>query len=177
MPDAARSSFVITEAPKIKIQAIDFIGAAAFTQKELRKQIKTKRHWMWSWLTGNGVFKEDQFQDDRESLTDFYHNHGYLDFEIKDVRFDHPTTNTMVIKFYLYEGRQYKVGSVTFTGNELFTTEEIRRGLIAVRDFQHSKAKLGPHGLVMDTGGIFTPDGLDKDTQADRGFLRQQGLH
>ncbi len=175
--NAGRGSvvFVINEAPKIKIESINFIGAAAYKQKELRKQLKTKRHWMWSWLSGNGVFKEDQFQDDRESLTDFYHNHGYLDFEIKDVRFDHPSTNMMVIKFYLYEGRQYKVGSVTFTGNELFTTEDIRRGLIAVRDFQHSKAKLGPHGLVMDTSGIFTPDGLDKDTQAIEDFYGSKG--
>ncbi|MFZ0828065.1 MAG: outer membrane protein assembly factor BamA [Verrucomicrobiia bacterium] len=168
-------TFVITEATKIKIQALDFIGAAAYTQKELRKQIKTKRHWMWSWLSGNGVFKEDQFQDDREALTDFYHNHGYLDFEIKDVRFDHPTTNSMVIKFYLYEGRQYKVGSVVFTGNKLFTVEQIHLGLEAVHDFQHSKAKLGPHGLAMDTGGIFTPEGLDKDTQAIEDFYGSKG--
>ena len=35
-------TFQITEAPKIKIEQIDFIGAAAFSQKELRKQIKTK---------------------------------------------------------------------------------------------------------------------------------------
>ena len=83
----------------------------------------------------------------------------------------------MIIRFYLYEGRQYKVGSVTFTGNKLFNAEEIHRGLQYVHDFQHSKDKLGPHGLAMDTGDIFTPDGLDKDTQAHRGFLRQQGIH
>ena len=167
--------FVITEAPRIKIKAIEFIGAAAYTQKELRKQLKTKRHWMWSWLSGNGVFKEDEFQDDREALTDFYHGHGYLDFEIKDVRFDHPSTNLMLIKFYVYEGRQYKVGSVTFTGNKLFTPEEIHLGLEAVHDFQHSKAKLGPHGLTMDTGGIFTPEGLDKDTQGIEDFYGSKG--
>ncbi len=81
----------------------------------------------------------------------------------------------MVIKFYLYEGRQYKVGSVNFTGNKLFNAEEIHRGLQAVRDFQHSKAKLGPHGLVMDTGNIFTPDGLNKDTQAVEDFYGSKG--
>jgi outer membrane protein insertion porin family len=167
--------FVITEAPKIKIEVIDFIGAAAYTQKELRKQLKTKRHWMWSWLSGNGVYKDDEFQDDKEALTDFYHGHGYLDFEIKDVRFDHTATNMMAIKFYVYEGRQYKVGSVTFTGNKLFTLDEIHRGLQAVHDFQHSKAKLGPHGLTMDTGGIFTPEGLDKDTQGLEDFYGSKG--
>jgi outer membrane protein insertion porin family len=168
-------TFEITEAPKIKIKDVEFIGAAAFTQRELRKEIKTRRHWMWSWITGSGVFKEDDFQDDREALADFYHSHGYLDFEIKDVKFDHPKANTLVIRFYLYEGRQYKVGSVTFTGNKLFNTEEIRGGLQAVHNFEHSKAKLGSHGLPMDAGDIFTPDGLSKDTQAMEDFYGSKG--
>jgi outer membrane protein insertion porin family len=168
-------TFEIAEAVKIKIDQIDFIGAAAFTQRELRGQLKTKRHWLWSWLSGNGVFKEDDFDDDREALTDFYHNHGYLDFEIKDVKLDHPTTNTIVIRFYLYEGRQYKVGAVTFTGNKLFNAEEIHHGLQAVHNSEHSKAKLGPHGLVMDTGNIFTPEGLNKDTQAIEDFYGSKG--
>ena len=168
-------TFEIIEAPKIKIKEVDFVGAAAFPQKELRKEIKTQRHWMFSWMTGSGVFKEDDFDDDRDQLVDFYHNHGYLDFEIKDVKLDHPKTNTMVIRFYLYEGRQYKVGSVTFTGNKLFNAEEIHRGLQSVHDFEHSKAKLGPHGLAMDAGDIFTPDGLNKDTQAIEDFYGSKG--
>jgi outer membrane protein insertion porin family len=168
-------TFEIAEAVKIKINQIDFIGAAAFSQKELRKQLKTRRHWMFSWLTGNGVFKEDEFDDDRDQLAEFYHGRGYLDFEIKDVKLDHPATNTMVIRFYIYEGRQYKVGSVTFTGNKLFNAEEIHRGLQAVHNFEHSKDKLGSHGLVMDTGDIFTPDGLNKDTQAIEDFYGSKG--
>ena len=168
-------SFEITEAPKIKIKQIDVVGAAAFSQKELRKQLKTKRHWMFSWLTGSGVFKEDEFQDDRDLLAEFYHSHGYLDFEIKDAKLDHPVTNKMVIRFYIYEGRQYKVGSVTFTGDKLFNAEEIHRGLQSVHNFEHSKGKLGPHGLAMDTGDIFTPGGLNKDTQAIEDFYGSKG--
>ena len=168
-------TFEITEAQKIKIKQIDLIGAAAFSQKELRKQLKTKRRWMFSWLTGSGVFKEDDFDDDRDQLAEFYHGRGYLDFEIKDVKFDHPVTNKMVIRFYIYEGRQYKVGSVTFTGNKLFNAEEIHRGLQSVHNFEHSKDKLGPHGLAMDGGDIFTPGGLDKDTQAIEDFYGSKG--
>ena len=168
-------TFEIVEAPKIKIKEVDFVGAAAFTQKELRKEIKTRRHWMFSWITGSGVFKEDEFDDDRGQLVDFYHNHGYLDFEIKDVKLDRPKTNAMVIRYYIYEGRQYRVGSVVFTGDKLFNTEDIRRGLQSVHDFEHLKAKLGPHGLAMDAGDIFTPDGLSNDTQALEDFYGSKG--
>jgi outer membrane protein insertion porin family len=168
-------TFEIVETPKFKIKEVDFIGAAAFTQKELRKEIKTRRHWMFSWITGSGVFKEDEFDDDRNQLIDFYHNHGYLDFEIKDAKLDRPTTNTMAIRFYLYEGRQYKVGSVVFTGNKLFNAEDIHRGLQSVHDYAHSKGNLGPHGLAMDVGDIFTPDGMSKDTQALEDFYGGKG--
>ena len=168
-------TFEITEAQKIKIKEIDLIGTAAFSQKELRKQLKTKRRWMFSWLTGSGVFREDDFDDDRDQLAEFYHSRGYLDFEIKDVKLDHPVTNKMVIRFYLYEGRQYKVGSVTFAGNKLFNAEEIQHGLQAVKSSEHSKDKLGPHGLAMDVGDIFTPGGLDKDTQAIEDFYGSKG--
>jgi outer membrane protein insertion porin family len=64
-------TFEIAEAVKIKIDRIDFIGAAAFSQRELRGQLKTKRHWMFSWLSGNGVFKEDEFDDDRDRSPTF----------------------------------------------------------------------------------------------------------
>ena len=116
----ASVTFQIVESQKIRITRVDFIGASAFSQKELRKQIKTREHWTFSWLTGSGVFKQDQFDDDKDALTDFYRNHGYLDFEIKDVKFEHPKPNTMVLQFYVYEGKQYKVGSVKFTGEQDF---------------------------------------------------------
>src|SRR5580700_10633803 len=46
-------TFEIVETPKIKITKIEFVGAAAFSQKELRKQIKTIQYWTFSWLTGS----------------------------------------------------------------------------------------------------------------------------
>jgi outer membrane protein insertion porin family len=168
-------TFQIAESPKIKIRQVEFIGAAAFSQRELRKQLKTSRRWMFSWLTGSGVFKQDDFDDDRGQLTEFYRNHGYLDFEIKDVKFQHPTPNTMVVRFYVYEGRRYKVGSIKFSGNKLFSDEEIHRGLIAVHEFEHAEGTLGPHGLPMDVGDIFTPDGLSKDTRAIEDFYGSKG--
>ena len=169
------ATFQITEAPKVKITQIEFIGAAAFSQRELRKQLKTRRHWMFSWLTGNGVFKQDQFEDDQDALTEFYRSHGYLDFEIKDAKLVYPAPNKMDIRFFIFEGRQYKVGSVTFTGNKIFNDQEIYRGLQQVHDFERARGKLGPHGLPMDAGDIFTPDGFDKDLRAIEDFYGGKG--
>src|SRR6266496_630064 len=84
----ATVTFEITEAPKVRIVDVQFIGAQAFSQRKLRKRIKTRRHWMFSWLTGSGKFKEEQFQEDQEKLRDFYWNEGFIDFDLKEVKFD-----------------------------------------------------------------------------------------
>src|SRR5277367_723992 len=149
-------TFQIVESQKVKISEIDFIGATNFTQKQLRGVVKLKRHWMWSWLTGNGVFKQDEFDDDRDLLSDFYLNHGYLDFAIKDVKLDNPTTNTLVIRYYLSEGRQYKIGSIKLTGNKIFSDAQSRSGMEYNHAYQQLKGKLGTNGFAMDVGDTFT---------------------
>ncbi len=171
----ATVTFQIVESPKVKITQIEFVGAAAFSQKELRGVIKLKEHWMWSWLTGNGVFKQDDFDDDKDLLTDFYRSHGYLDFAVKDVKLDNPTRNTLVIRYYIYEGRQYKIGAITLTGNKVFSNAEIRSGMQANHDYQQLKGKLGANGFAMDVGDIFTPDGMKKDTVALEDFYGSKG--
>ncbi|HXS69577.1 MAG TPA: outer membrane protein assembly factor BamA [Candidatus Polarisedimenticolia bacterium] len=172
----ATVTFNIKESPKVKITRVEFVNAQAFSQRQLRKVIKTRKHWMLSWITGSGVFKDDQFDDDKDKLGTFYRDKGYIDFEIKDVQFEHPTPNTLVIRFILYEGRQYKVGSVKFIGNKLFSTGDIAEG---IRRAQPTgivkKAKLGPNGLMMDSGDVFTPDGLEKDMQAISDFYGAKG--
>ena len=172
----ATATFEIVESPKVKIINVEFVNATAFSQKQLRKTIKTRRHWMFSWMTGSGVFKDEQFEDDKEKLADFYRNKGYIDFDIKDVQFEHPTPRTLVIRIILYEGRQYKVGSVKFTGNKLFSNADIAEGIRRVQpQGVVKKTKLGPNGLMMDTGDIFTPDGLEKDQKAIGDFYGAKG--
>lgn len=173
----ATATFNINESPKVRIIRVDFVGAQAFTQRKLRRVIKTRKHWFFSWITSSGVFKEDQFEDDKDKLADFYHSQGYIDFEIKDVQFEHPTPRTLIIRIIVYEGRQYKVGSVKFTGNKIFTDAQIAEGILSIQPSGGlaKKIRLGPHGLPMDTGDTFTPDGLNTNMQMIADFYGSRG--
>lgn len=171
----ATVDFEVIESPKIKIVDVQFIGAKAFTQRKLRWTIKTRRHWMWSWITKSGVFKEDQFEDDKETLADFYRGQGYIDFEIKDVTFLHPTPGKMVIQISVFEGTQYKVGTVTVKGNKLFTTEQITAWIQHRHEATHSKVKLGSHGFEADEGMTFKPDSLAHDIKTIEDFYGTKG--
>ncbi len=160
-------TFEIVEAPKVKIKDIVFENATAFPQKKLRGELKTKRRWMFSFLTGTGVLKEEQFDDDKEKLTEFYQNAGYIDFEIKDVKFENVSENRMIVRFVLSEGRQYKVGTLEFKGNKLFTTNDFLSGIKI--DSHNMKVKMVP-------GQTFTPVGMNADTDTIRDIYGSRGF-
>ncbi len=153
----------IAETPKIKIERVEFVGAEAFPQKKLRKVIKTRRRWAFSWITGSGVLKDEQFEEDKEKLAEFYRDEGYIDFEIKDIKFDYPDAGHMIIRFLISEGTQYKVGSIQFKGNQLFSSEEI------------SKGDKSSKGIQMGVGTIFSPKKLAADIENIRDYYGSRG--
>jgi outer membrane protein insertion porin family len=174
------ATFQITESPKVKILKVNFVTedsgpVKAFSLSKLRKTIKTRKRWMFSWITGSGYFKEDQFEEDKDKLRELYRDKGYIDFEIKEVQFLNQSPREMIIQFKFHEGTQYKVGSVKFSGNKKFTAADISQGLHAAHERSRSRAKIGPNGLPMDMGDIFTPGGITKDTETVQDFYGAKG--
>ncbi|MCX6905150.1 MAG: outer membrane protein assembly factor BamA, partial [Verrucomicrobia bacterium] len=150
-------TFEIVETPKIKIIDVVFDNAQAFPQKKLRKAVKTRRTWMFAWLTGAGKLKDEQLADDKERLNEYYHDAGYIDFELKDIRYDHTTSNKLILHFILAEGRQYKVGATAIKGAVLFPAQDIMKS------------------LKMKVGATFTPKWLNKDIEAIQDFYGAKG--
>ncbi len=175
-------TFKITESPKIKIARVEIIGAKDFPVSKLRKEIKTRRHGMWSWLTTRGYFKDEEFEEDQQRLKTFYRDKGYIDFEIRDVQFENPTPRSMVIKITIFEGKPYNVGEVTFQGTTMLPTNAVSP------DFKPGRApKRGPErtawvesaalhqNFKMKTGDTFTEAGLGKDVDAVKSFYDGRG--
>jgi outer membrane protein insertion porin family len=114
------------------------------------------------------VRKEDEFEDDKDKLVEFYQGKGYIDFTIQDIKFDYVTPKRMVIRFIVSEGKQYRVGVLDITGNKLYTTNEFIKGVKV--DRQVMKLKLTP-GAVF-TPGDFTADmGTLSDMYGAKGYL------
>ncbi len=144
----ATVTFEIKETPKVRIGDVRFENAGAFSQSKLRKSLKTRRWWWLSWLTQSGHLKEDELEDDKDRLAEFYRDAGYIDFDLTEVRQVQTGPSRIELHFVVSEGRQYKVGAVDYKGVKLFPTNDV------------SKA------LKMGVGQTFTPKGLNKDTEA-----------
>ncbi|MFO8049567.1 MAG: POTRA domain-containing protein, partial [Desulfosudaceae bacterium] len=79
--------FTIERGDKFRIRQINFEGNQKYSDKELRKIIKTSEKGFLLWIiTSAGDLKEDQLQQDIGRLASHYHNHGYIDARISDPR-------------------------------------------------------------------------------------------
>ncbi len=162
-------TFQITEAAKQRIKLVEFPGHAAFKEKKLRKVVKTRKRWMFSWLTGSGRLKEDVLLEDRERLNDFYRNEGYIDFELRDIKVEELDPERLKVDFFIEEGQPYQVGSLTFEGNQIFTTNQI---LASMRRREGTKVL---HGLNLTPGETFKPRLHSKDIELIEDFYGSRG--
>jgi outer membrane protein insertion porin family len=151
--------FLIREGGRVKIADIRFVGNAHVKRKYLLKQMDTKRWWMFSWLTGGGRFKDEQFEDDLDKLRDYYREGGFLDVDIAEdkVIFQYPRRDKLIVVIHVSEGRQYHIGTVSFSGNKLHSSELLRRV------------------ARMKTHMVFAPSKLEKDTEHLEDFYAKDG--
>lgn len=151
--------YKIKEGNKVRIADIRFKGNTQIKSKRLLKEMETKKWWMFSWLTGSGHFKDDEFDDDLEKLRDYYREQGYLDVEIapEKVTFSYSSAKRLRITITIVEGRQYRIGDIDFTGNKLHPTALLKRV------------------LRQRKGMIFRPSKLDKDTERLEDFYGRDG--
>jgi outer membrane protein insertion porin family len=128
-------TFIVSEGDRAFVTAVDFVGNDHLTSKELRKIMKTRKKNLLSFINKSGLFKEDDFKTDLDNLRTYYNSKGYIDMEVKDVHYDYPSKGTMKVTITVFEGIQYTVGKINFTGNTIFTNQELRtyRGYQNVR--------------------------------------------
>ena len=125
-------TFNITEGERAFVTDMTFVGNDHLTTKELRKVMKTRRKTIISFIDKSGLFKEDQFRTDLENLRSYYNSKGYIDMSVKDVKFTRDVKNRMQVTITVFEGIQYTVGKIDFTGNTVYTTDQ----LAGVPEFQ-----------------------------------------
>ena len=149
--------FKVHEGERIYIKAIKFTGNKAYTDDVLLKVMKTRRHWWGSWLASTGVLKEEDFKEDLEKLHDYYNSKGYIDMEVRGTHIERVGSKWMVIHIDIFEGAQYKVGTVTIDGNKLFPTTELEKH------------------LKMTAGKTFTPAAMAADQKALEDYYGARG--
>ncbi|MCK9230291.1 MAG: outer membrane protein assembly factor BamA [Syntrophales bacterium] len=129
-------TFTIVEHRKPSIRTISFEGNMVYTDKDLKKMMKASEWGIFSFLTDAGLYNRTELQADIENLTVFYHNNGFIDAQIGDPEIS-IDDRWIYVTIPVQEGRQYQVGDVGITGDELDVSRDtLMTGLeIRKKDF------------------------------------------
>ncbi len=144
----ARVIFTVNEGVKGAVRAIHFEGNAHFSEKVLRKQMKTKGRTPIYFVDKSGRLDEVQLEQDLDKIREFYQDHGYIDVEVKNVRRERTEKGPMVITVVISEGPQYHVRKLTVSGYEVAREDKIRAL------------------LKMKEGSVYSPKQLRDDAKA-----------
>ena len=142
----SRVIFTITEGTKGAIHAIQFQGNTHFSDKVLRKQMKTKGKTLYSFIDKSGRLDETQLEQDVNAVKEFYQDHGYIDVEVKEVKRER-SSGKLNIVVVLAEGPIYHVGKINISGEKIADEKKIR----AI--------------LQMKEGSVYSPKQIREDSK------------
>ncbi|MCR4309537.1 MAG: outer membrane protein assembly factor BamA [Deltaproteobacteria bacterium] len=123
---ALRVTFRVAEGPKLKIERIVVTGNRFHSAKAIRKVMDTSEKGFFSFLSDSGTFKKDVIETDVRKLEGLYQNSGFLDSKIFEPVVARGKKG-LIITIRIFEGRQYRVGEVRFSGESGIPEERLRK--------------------------------------------------
>lgn len=120
----------VHENEPVRIRRIRFIGNRKFSDRKLRKKLKTKEKGILSFVTSSGKYQDDKLTMDIQRLRYHYLDNGYVKAEVEQ-----PTVTlsrnkrAIIITVPVHEGKRYKVSSIGVAGDILTSEQELRSKL------------------------------------------------
>lgn len=79
-PGVSRLVFDVKEGGKLRIYKVAFRGNKIFSGRQLAGAMeKTRRHWMFSWLTSHDLLVDKNLEEDLKKIKELYWRNGYKD--------------------------------------------------------------------------------------------------
>jgi len=129
---ALRVTFRVAEGPKLKIERIVVTGNQFHSTEEIHKTMDTSEKGLFSFITDSGTFKKDVLGNDVRKLEALYQNSGFLDSKIFEPVVGRGKKG-LIVTIRIFEGRQYRVGEVRFSGESGIPEETLRKTVKLVR--------------------------------------------
>jgi len=166
--------FSISENRKVKTRKVVFDGNDAYSDFRLRRVLKETKQQRW-YLFWRSSFDDEKYQEDKLTLSEFYRNRGYRDFNVlSDSVYYDESGKRLYLQINVHEGPRYKYRNFSWDGHSLFTTEILEDALGLEKGAYFSEEDLNVavlekvQSLYLDKGYIYsqiepqiTPTGED----------------
>lgn len=150
--------FTIDEGQETVVGHIGFEGNLVVAEKTLKGKISLKEVGLFN----KGAFQESMLETDKQAIISYYKNRGYIDADVVDVKQERnynsaKNRDELSITFVVKEGSQYTFGGMTFTGNQVFSSEQLQN-LVKLRvgsvfnQTKYDESKMGIEDLYYENG-------------------------
>jgi len=118
----------VTEGHASSIKEINILGNKAFSKDVLLEQLKLQSNVWWKFFQKSDKYSKQQLGGDLESLSSYYQDRGYLQFNIVSVQVAlSPDKKDMYITLNVEEGDKYTVKSHRFSGETVLNEAFLNR--------------------------------------------------
>ena len=126
---AIRVQFAVDRGEKVKIQKITFKGADHVKESKLVRSMKKTRDKRLQNFFSSKKFQEKEYDNDKRSLLAAFNEAGYRDARIVKDTMYFVEPNRLQIDFEIDEGKQYFFRDITWTGNSVYSAEDLNQVL------------------------------------------------
>jgi len=133
----------ISEGLVAKIRKISILGAHAFNQKTLQKQLDITTPGLITFFTQTDRFSQEKLDTSLEKLRDYYLDRGYIKFNVKSSKVSiTPDRKAIYVTIVVDEGDPYTVTGYTVSGETILPKEELLRNVTFKPNTVFSKRKI-----------------------------------
>ena len=152
--------FEVDEARNVEVERLSFVGNRAFSDRRLRSVLATRQAGILRQIIQADVFVPGRIAFDRQLLTDFYTDRGYIDFRVTDVTSELSRERDAVfITVLVEEGQQYRFGQASVATD----LPEVDRALFA-------------REIAVRPGAVYSPVAIERSILRMEELAIRQGI-
>ena len=122
---AIRVNFAVNRGQKVKIKKITFNGNDHVKESKLARSMKKTKDMRILNFFSSKKFNEKEYDNDKRSLISAFNEAGYRDARILKDTIYYIEPNRLQIDFDIDEGKQYYFRNITWTGNSVYSTDDL----------------------------------------------------
>ncbi len=123
-PHMVNVTFAVTRNERVKIEHITFDGNEAFSDKQLRKELKKTNQKSINFFK-SAKLKDKEYEEDKDLIIDFYNSKGYRNAAIITDSIYDINENRIGVNIKVSEGNKYYIRNISWVGNSLYDTEQL----------------------------------------------------
>ena len=153
----------VNKGKKVKVDLILINGITAFDAKKVKRKMKSTKERTWWRFYKPSKYLADEFKSDQKAIISMYNNEGYRNARIISDSLYRTKDGLVGLIVELDEGKPFRFGNITFTGNTMYRTTQldsilgIHKGDVYSLAHLETRVFMDPKG--MDLSSLYQDDG------------------